>query len=95
MNPKEQWIDETLDALDGTERASLPQEIKVRILQYPSPYSINRPTKPLFIWSIAAAIILLIALNFATGWILKSGTEHETTDNMALSSLEYLTPINY
>jgi hypothetical protein len=95
MNPKEQWIDETLDALDGMESVSLPEEIKARILQNPSHHSMNTPTKPLSVWSIAAAIILLIALNFATGWIIKSGTDNETADYTASSSLEYLTPINY
>lgn len=95
MNPKEHWIDNTLDALDGMERAPIPEEIKTRILQNLKEESANKPTKPMFIWSIAAAIILLIALNFTTGWMIKTGTGNETAEFQTAASLEYLTPINY
>lgn len=95
MNPKEHWIDNTLDALDGMERAPIPEEIKTRILQNLKEESADKPTKPMFIWSIAAAIMLLIALNFATGWMIKTGTGNETAESQTAASLEYLTPINY
>lgn len=95
MNPKEHWIDETLDTLDGMERAPFPEEIKTRILQNLEEESANKPTKPMFIWSIAAAIILLIALNFATGWMIKSGIGNETAESQTAASLDYLKPINY
>ncbi len=97
MNTKEQWINKTMESLDGIGRAGLSPFIREKILQNvhtPLPEQIS--VKFLRVWKIAAAIILLISLNIFTLIHLQrsSGTIQNPLKSVASEYFLYIDTYN-
>lgn len=96
MNKRDLWIDETMKALEGIGRtapSSLSEEqILMQWRTRNVPVSWLR--SPL-VWQAAAAVLVLLVLNFYTGFTafipVSGGQEAEAVT----ATLDYLTPINF
>ncbi len=78
MNTKENWIDETLDALDSIQRVDVPLSLSYSLVK-------NSKTKEIKLssiqkWTIAASIIVLLGIN------LISMTHYSKSTKMSSSS---------
>ena len=98
MNTKEQWINKTLESLDGTGRAGLNPFIREKILQRvrtPLPEQIS--LKFSRVWKIAAVIILLISLNIFTLIHLQrsSGTFQDQVKSVASEYFSFIDTYNF
>ncbi|MEI6681904.1 MAG: hypothetical protein WCO44_04715 [Bacteroidota bacterium] len=96
MNRKETWIDETLNSLDGIQRAPASAGIFLKIqaragLPDKKATAMNRS----FYWSVAAGLALLIALNLfvARQSHVSSKQPAENPATMASDYFSYLSPI--
>jgi hypothetical protein len=98
MKTKETWIDETLTALDGMNRATAPHDLLLKIQERAAP--VERKTSVLqrsFYWSVAAGIALLISLN-VFGVLYYHQTQKITREvpaAVANDYLSYLSPIKF
>ncbi len=96
MNPKETWIDETLNSLDNIQRASASADFFQKI-QSRAGLSGNQTTgiSKRFYWSVAAGLALLIALNVfvAQQSHVSSKQQVENPATMASEYFSYLSPI--
>jgi len=61
MNTKENWIEETLNALDNVQSVELPLSLKYSLLNSSKPKEIRLSTAQK--WTIAASVILLFSIN--------------------------------
>lgn len=97
MKRKEQWINQTLDSLDGIEVVSCPEGISDRILlKMNQPEQKNITLKPSLVWRVAATVLILITLNIVTG--LFNRQEVNESGNAGVTNsvyLSYLTPYNF
>jgi hypothetical protein len=97
MNRKEQWIDDTLNTLEGVGQAILSETATKKILAATTRQpDIQRRLETSFIWKIAATLLILVTLNIMTGILTKSASNgSETTEAASSGYLDYLTPIEF
>ena len=98
MKTKEQWIDETMESLDGVTgaRADLPLfgKIEQRIDRYPFQSSSNGTR--LFL-KVAAGLAILVTINVFTAlnYSKNSGLSQTTTNPLANEYFTYIETINF
>lgn len=94
MKSKEQWIEETLNSLDGIQQAIPGITFQEKLLARTEfAHKTGNKVVPLWIWKVAATVLVLISLNFVTGLMVSSGDEtYGKTDLNTESVLDYLTP---
>jgi len=96
MNRKETWINETLNSLDGIQRAPASAGLFLKI-QSGTGLPVNKPAaiNKSFYWSAAAGLALLIALNVIVAQQSHVTPQHpaETPATMASEYFSYLSPI--
>lgn len=78
MNVKENWIDETLNALDTIKRVEVPLSLSYSLVSHSKPKEIKLSSFQK--WSIAASIIVLLGIN------LISITHYSKSTKMSSSS---------
>lgn len=98
MKTKETWIDETLTALDGINRATAPHDLLLKIQAKAAPVIrktvvLHRP----FYWSVAAGIAVLITLNIfgVLNYHQTQNITGEVPAAVANDYLSYLSPIKF
>jgi hypothetical protein len=97
MKAKETWINETINSLDGIERATassdLLQKIQTRMVPFENTTILPRRS---FYWSVAASIIVLIALNIFGAIYYQNSQSLTQAIPVAVANdyLSYLKPIN-
>jgi len=89
MKTKEEWINETMESLEGIQQAEPDPAISDKVLQqiqYQQPVSVSFRA-PLFI-KAAAIILVLISCNIIT-LIYFSGASKKTDNNVKSVAVEY------
>ena len=97
MNAKEQWINKTMESLDGASRAVMNPLIREKILQgIHAPRQETDSVKFSLVCKIAAAVLLLISLNiFTLVYFNKaSASKQDTTKSVAGEYFSYIDHYN-
>lgn len=91
MEPKEQWIEETINSLDGFRQVTASEALKQRLNSIPITISpaIRVMVPKQSIWLAAASIALIIGVNIAA----ISTTQKQTTDTETVEA-DYFTYLN-
>jgi hypothetical protein len=94
MKRKENWIEETLNSLDGIQKAVPGAAFQKQVLERTSlAYQSGPKLVPRWVLKAAATVLILISLNFLTGIIVSSGEETNGTSDISTENiLDYLTP---
>lgn len=96
MNNQDLWIDETMKTLDDIRCSTSSNLTEEAILSRwrckPTPVSWFR--SPL-VWQAAAAVVVLLVLNFYTGFTTFNPVNGGPSPESVAASLDYLTPINF
>lgn len=66
-------IEQTLNSLNGIQRAEANPFLLTRILEKMKSDRVNL-VKPVWMWRVAASFILIIAINVAAGWYISNHT---------------------
>jgi hypothetical protein len=96
MKTKEQWIDETLESLDGIRRAgSDPMTYEKVMHRLRAPMTRRIQVQPGLVWRVAAGLTLLIGLNaLSLFYFSRSSRESETqTKTLATEYFSYTNSI--
>jgi hypothetical protein len=97
MNAREQWVDTTMESLDGAGRAALNPFVREKILQkLHEPVREAEALKFSLVWKFAAIILLLISLNVFTMVYFDSsmGSGQSTTRSVASEYFSYIDHYN-
>jgi hypothetical protein len=91
MEPKEQWIEETLNSLDGMKQVTASEALKNRLKNIPITISpgIRVMVPKRSIWLAAASIALIIGINIAAIYT----TQQQTADTETVEA-DYFTYLN-
>jgi hypothetical protein len=91
MEPKEQWIEETLNSLDGMKQVTASEALKNRLKSIPITISpgIRVMVPKRSIWLAAASIALIIGINIAAIYT----TQQQTADAETVEA-DYFTYLN-
>ena len=88
MNAKENWIEETLNALDGIQRVALPMSLNDALLNYSEQKEVRMTASQK--WMIAASILVLLAVNLITiTQYSKSSKNYASTNDKNIVYKEY------
>jgi len=91
MEPKEQWIEETINSLDGMKQVTASEALKNRLKSIPITISpgIRVMVPKQSIWLAAASIALIIGINIAAIYT----TQQQTADAETVEA-DYFTYLN-
>jgi hypothetical protein len=91
MEPKEQWIEETLNSLDGMKHVTASEALKNRLKSIPITISpgIRVMVPKQSIWLAAASIALIIGINIVAIYT----TQQQTADAETVEA-DYFTYLN-
>ncbi len=96
MNKRDFWIDETLNALEDIRRASPSNLTEEEILLHRKNATAQASWfRSPIVWQAAAAILVLLVLNFYTVFTTFVPANSGPDAELATTSLDYLTPINF
>ena len=88
MNAKENWIEETLNALDGIQRVAVSLSLNDALLNYSRPKEVRMSASQK--WMIAASILVLLAVNLITvTQYSKSSKNYASTNDKNIVYKEY------
>jgi hypothetical protein len=88
MNAKENWIEETLNALDGIQRVAVSLSLNDALLNYSRPKEVRMTASQK--WMIAASILVLLAVNLITiKQYSKSSKNYASTNDKNIVYKEY------
>jgi hypothetical protein len=94
MKTKEEWIDQTMESLDGIGRAECDPALYGRLMDGMAMREpVFRRFSPAAVWKAAALILLLITLNILTLFFYPVKDMQETTSADSAAS-EYFSYIN-
>jgi hypothetical protein len=96
MKTKDEWIDQTLESLDGIGRAECDPGLYDRLTErMNSPEPAIRWFSPSLAWKAAALILLLTALNIFTMFLFNGHEKKETgtADAVASEYFSYIYPV--
>lgn len=97
MKTKEQWIEETLESLDGIGTIPTPPELTSSILeqmQLQRPDQLSSASR--LVWKIAAGLLILIMLNILFVFHYTRQDASEITSNpLSTEYFTYIETINY
>ena len=79
MNAKENWIDETLNALDTIQRVEVPLSLSYSLVKNSKPKEIRLSSFQK--WTIAASVIVLLGINLIS--ITQYSKNTKTTTSVA------------
>ncbi|MEI7509784.1 MAG: hypothetical protein WCJ62_10015 [Flavobacterium sp.] len=79
MNTKENWIDETLNALDSIQRVDVPLSLSYSLVNHSKTKEIRLSS--IQKWTIAASIIVLLGINLIS--ITQYSKNTKTTTSVA------------
>ena len=98
MNPKERWLDQTLNSLEGINRAKSASGLYTKVaLETLRPAQKKVPLRTPFYWTVAAGIAVLVTMNIFGVIYYNSPPQNtlpEITTSVASDYLSYLGPIN-
>ncbi|ASS50310.1 MAG: hypothetical protein A3D31_12140 [Candidatus Fluviicola riflensis] len=91
MEPKEQWIEETLNSLNGLKQVTASGALKNRLKSIPINISpgIRVMVPKRSVWLAAASIVLIIGINITAIY----ATQQQTTDTETVEA-DYFTYLN-
>jgi hypothetical protein len=98
MNTKEEWINHTMESLDGAGCAALNPFVREKILQrINTPEPVTDSIKFSIVWKVAAVILLLISLNVFTlvYFSRTSGIGQGTSRSVASEYFSYIDNYNF
>jgi hypothetical protein len=91
MEPKEKWIEDTLNSLNGFRQVTASDELKLRLKSIPITVSpgirVMVPVRS--IWLAAASIALIIGINITAIY----ATQQQTSDSETVEA-DYFTYLN-
>ncbi len=88
MKAKENWIEETLNALDGIHRVAVPLSLNDALLNYSRPKEVRMTASQK--WMIAASILVLLVVNLITiTQYSKSSKNYASTNDKNIVYKEY------
>lgn len=88
MNAKENWIEETLNALDGIQRVEVPMSLNDALLNHSRPKEVCMTASQK--WMVAASILVLLAVNLITiKQYSKSSKNYASTNDKNIVYKEY------
>lgn len=88
MNAKENWMEETLNALDGIQRVEVPMSSNDALLNHSRPKEVRMTASQK--WMIAASILVLLAVNLITiTQYSKSSKNYASTNDKNIVYKEY------
>ena len=97
MNTKDQWINQTMESLDGAGRAGLSPSIREKIPdRIQAPWAGTDSVAIGLVWKIAAVILLLISLNVFTLTVShrSSGNTRDSAKSVASEYFSYIDNYN-
>ncbi len=91
MEPKEKWIEDTINSLEGFRKVHASDELKLRLKSIPITISpgIRVMVPKQSIWLAAASIALIIGINIAAIY----STQQRTTETETVEA-DYFTYLN-
>jgi hypothetical protein len=96
METKENWINKTMESLDGVNRAEsdpLLFDKALQRIQHGNPTVVS--IRSGLVWRIAALILILISFNvFTLVYSKTSGNSHNTAKSVANEYFSYIDSIN-